>query len=316
MFRVEDVYDEAKRIVGSCSDVILFRWLTDAINLIGNKADLEGWKAFVDLCVCGQCVTLPREVGTVIALNIGCHPALAYDQLFNFHLNGFGDCCTPCGYSWQDQGAWHTTQRDIVVPSKLVAYISSADDNGKKMIVFGYDNAGNRLRHQVSGQWRDGFLVPTIFGYAIPASTDPVVARITGIEKDITEYPVRLSTIDDSGTTGILLGVYEPDEVVPQYRRIKLHRNCGWVRIQYRKSNPSITSRFDHIPLHSRIALLCAVRAVKYYSDGMLGDATAYEATAARMELEIQMKLEPPTFMPAQVVDLNPLNDPHDYDIR
>jgi len=316
MFLVSDVYDEGKRIVGSCSDVIFFRWLTDAINLIANKSDLEGWKGFLDLCVCGQCVTLPREVGTVLAVNIGGHPALGYDQLFNFHQNGFGDCCTPCGYSWQDQGAWHSTQRDIVTPSKLVAYLTSSADNGKKLIVFGYDNAGNRLRRQVSGQWLDGFLVPTLFGYAIPASTDPVVARITGIEKDITDGPVRLSTIDDSGTTGVLLGVYEPDETTPQYRRIKLHRNCGWIRIQYRKSNRSITSRFDHVPLHSRIGLICAIRAVKAYNDGMLGDATGYEATAARMELEVQMKLEPPTFMPAQVVDLNGLNARDDLDIR
>ena len=316
MFRVNDVYDESKRIVGSCSDTILFRWMGDAVSLVANKADFEGWKGWLDICTSGgTCVTAPREVETIIGVNIGGHPTLAYDQLFNFHLNGPGDC-HPCGWSWQDQGNWHPVYRDILTPAKLVAYVSSTADNGKSLVVYGFDSAGNKLRRQVNGVWMDGYQVPTIYGYAIPDAGAPIVARITVVDKAITAGPVRLSTIDDSGLTGVTLGVYEPDEELPQYRRIKLHRSCDWVRIAYRKTNPTFGSRYDHIPLRSRIAFLNAMRAVKFYADVDLGNAHAFEADAARLEIESQRMAEPPTFAPVQMVDLNGINDRDDYDIR
>lgn len=316
MFLLSECIDEAKRIVGSCSDEILFRWCADAASLIINKGDFEDQKAYIDICSAGgPCFTMPREVLTVLAVNTcGC-PMLGVDALFTWHQNGPGDS-TPCDWRWQDQNFIHSTQRDIVTPSRLVAYLSSAEDNGKRLLVFGYDVNGNRLRHQVGGQWKDGHPIPTLYGYAIPASTDPVVARIVGVEKDITAGPVRLSTMDDSGTTGVLLGVYEPSERLPRYRRIKISKCSPWIRVAYRKTNPVFTSREDHVPLQSRIAFLCALRACKFYHDALLGDGTAYEAHAARMEQEAQSKIEPNLYMPAQIVDLNGLNARDDIDIR
>jgi hypothetical protein len=336
MFRVDDVYDESKKIIGLCDDTKLFRWLGDAVSMISNKGDFEGWKGTVDICSVGcncvtngapctsaagcgnRCVTLPREVETVLAVNIGGHPTLGFGTLFNFHLNGPGDCKHTCEWSWQDQGNWHSTYRDLVRPSKLVAYLQTPDDNGKSLIVFGYDSEGNKLRRQVAGQWLDGIAIPTIYGVAVPDSQQPDIARITGIFKDKTVGTVRLSTIDDSGNTGTLLGLYEPDETIPQYRRIKLQRSCSWVRIAYRKTNPVFFSRFDHVPLKSRVALLLAVQARKHYSDLQIADAHAFEADATRLEVEAQDKAEPVTTVsPLQVVDrMSNLRDSTDYDIR
>lgn len=331
MFRVEDVYDEAKKIVGVCDDTKLFRWLGDAASLICNKADLEGLKGTLDICSvgcscsgerpcgksCGRmCLTMPREVETVIAVNIGGRPALGYAQLFNHHLNGPGDCCTPCSWSWQDLGGYFSTFRDLITPAKLVVYTQNALDNNKEFIVYGYDSNGQVLRRQVNGQWKNGLAIPTIFGMAIPDEDAPLVARITGIFKQSSVASMRLSTIDDSGTTGVLLGLYEPDEEVPQFRRIQLNRSCGWARVSYLKSSPTFNSRYDHIPLKSRRALLLAVQAVKEYSTLQIAAAHAFEADAARLEVEAQNKLDAPLYMPIQVVDLNSLRDKRDYRIE
>jgi hypothetical protein len=316
MYRVDDVYDEAKKVVGSCDDIKLFRWLGDAVTLIANKADFEGWKGFIDICTTGQnCITLPREVETVIGVNLGGKPTLAYDQLFNFHLNGPGDCM-PCAWSWQDQGGGHPTYRDIITPSKVIAHLSTPSDNGKALVVFGYDSFGNKLRRQVNGTWYDGYQVPTIYGYALPDAGAPKISRIVAVEKVETVGPVRLSTIDDSGLSGITLGIYEPDEILPQYRRIRVHASCTWARIAYRKINPTFHSRWDHVPLKSRIALLNGVRAVKFYSDTDLGNAHSFESDAARLEIEAQRASEPVAFFPIQVVDMNNPQDKNDYDIR
>lgn len=328
IFRVDDIWDEAKKTFGICEDAKVFRLLGDAASLVCNKADLEGLKGFLDICsvgcscsgerpccnTCGKrCLTLPREVETVIAVNIGGKPALGFAQLFNFHQNGPGDCCTGCDFSWMDLGKNFSTYKDLITPAKLVVYTQTAEDDNLEFIVYGYDGDGNVLRRQVAGEWKNGLAIPTIFGAAIPDSDAPTVARITGIFKQASVGSMRLSTIDDSGTTGVLLGVYEPDETVPQFRRIQLNRSCGWARVAFLKSSPIFHSRYDHIPLMSRRAFLLACRAVKSYEDLQLPEAHAFEADAARLEVEAQMKLDAPLYFPIQVVDRNSIRDKSDY---
>lgn len=333
MFTVNDVYDEAKNIIGSCDDTKLFRWLGDAVSMLANKEDLEGWKGYLDICTghCGGCngdtcnnpagcgrrvVTLPREVETVIGVNIGGQPVLGRNQLFQFHLNGPGSCRTTCEWAYSDMGNFHVTYKDLLTPALLVGYSGTAADNGKSFIVYGYDKLGNVLRRQEGGIWLNGFRVPLIYGYAVPEVGAPEVARITGLYKDPTVMSARLATIDSGGSTGVLLGIYEPDETTPQLRRIQLNRSCNWVRIAYRKTNPIFASKSDHIPLKSRVALLVAVQSRKHYASNQWADAHAAEADAARLELEAQYTAEAPNYMPPQVIDMSNPRDKYDYDIR
>lgn len=328
MFRVDDIWDEGRKIIGICDDAKMFRLLGDAASLICNKADLEGLKGTLDVCSVGcscsqsrpckqscgrRCLTMPAEVQTVIAVNIGGRPALGYGQLFNHHQNGPGDCRCSCDWSWQDMGANFSTYRDLITPAKLVVYTQSAADNGKQFIVYGYDSNGNVLRRQVGAVWQNGLAIPTIFGVALPDEGAPFVARITGIFKDPSVGSMRLSTIDDSGTTGVLLGIYEPDQTVPQFRRIQLNKACNWARVSYLKPSPLFTSRYDHIPLMSRRGFLLALEAVKSYSERQIGEAHAFEADAARLEVEAQQKLDAPLYFPIQVVDRNSLRDHSDW---
>jgi hypothetical protein len=318
MFLVDDIYDESREIVGTCEEPLFFRWLSDSVSLIANKGDFEGWKGYVDICTTGrgQCLTLPREVETVLGVNIGGVPSLGHDQLFNFHLNGMGDCKQSCEFSWQDQGNFWPTYRDIEQPRKLVCYVQKPSDSGKSIIVHGFDNLGNVLRRQVNGVWMNGYQVPTIYGYAVPDAGAPLVARVTAVIKDFTDGSLRLSTVDNSGLNGVLLGVYEPDERYPQYRRIKLARQCNWVRIAYRKINPILRSRFDHIMLRSRLGFLMALRACHFYHEADLANAHAYEADAIRLELEAQMASTPSVLAVPQIIDRNNPQDKSDYDIR
>lgn len=336
MFILNDIYDEAKHIMGACSDARLLRWLSDGVALVANKADLDGLRGYLDICTVGckggcgapgsvcnspagcgrKCVTLPREVETVIGIQIGGQPVLFRGELFQFHLNGPGSCRTICEWAANDQGHNFCTLRDIITPSKLVAYLETEEDNGKKLLVYGYDKNGEKLKRQVNGSWVDGYQVPTVYGAAIPDDTAPDVARITNIFKDKTIGNVRLATVDSSGTTGINLGIYEPDEQVPNYCRLQLNRSCNWVRIAYLKTNPQFQSRWDHVPLRSPRAVLLAIQAIKHYSEKDYANAHLVEADAARLEIESQLKAEPPTYNPIQVINNSLPRDFYDYDIR
>lgn len=318
MFQVIDVIEEAGKIAGFCDEVKLMKWLSDAVTLSANKADLEGWKGYLDICTeqSGLYLTLPREVGTVLAVNFGGRPTLGLNELFNFHLNGPGDCHGKCQWVWQDLGGSHPTYRDIVVPSKVVAFVQKSVDAGKKLIVYGYDVNGLPLTTVTSAGVTKGYQVPTIYGYALPDSEAPTIARITGVQKDPTIGTIRLNTLDDSSTIGSLLAVYEPDETIPEYRRIRLGRCCKWVRIAYRRNNPQFTSVYDRVPLKSRIGFLLALKAVKFYSESDVANAHSFESDAARLEIEAQLATEAPTYFPIQVVDGgNNLIDPIDYDV-
>lgn len=311
MFRVADIEEESRKIIGVCDDAKLFRWLGDAVSLIANKGDFEGWKGWLDICTSGdgKCITLPREVEVVLAVNIGGRPTLGYGTLFNFHLNGMGDCRCHCDWSWQDQGAWHFTYRDIITPGRLVAQLQLPDDNNKELIIYGYDNQGQKLRRRVNNVWLDGYQVPTVYGIAVPDVEAPIIARITGIFKQRTAGSIKLAMEDNT-----LLGVYEPDEEIPQFRRIKINRSSTWVRIAYMRKNPIFTSLYDHVPLRSRVGFLLGLQARKFYSSSDIANAHQFELDAARLEIEAQNKIEPNTTNnPIQVVEgVQSLNDKFD----
>lgn len=304
MLLVSDIYEEAEEIFGHCSERKLLRWITDSVQLLANKGEIDPLVGMVDVCVHGKCVTLPREVETVLQVNICGHPTRGRDEQFIFHLNGPGEGCQSCDYSWVNEGNFFT-YRDIQCPVKLIAFVENQEDEGAELRVFGFDEQNRPLRTNANGVWSDGLLVPTIFSYALPASSDPLVSRITGIVKSRTVANLRLSSFDNSTSTGTLLGIFEPDETKPQYRRIRLN-HCGpWVRIMYRKRSLELISQNDRILLHSRPALILAMHAINKYREADLGTAVQFEAQATRLLTERENVLTAPINSPIQVEDRN-----------
>lgn len=306
MITVSEIFDEAKEIFGHCDEPKLYRWISDAVELLANKGDVDPLIGYLDICTTGQCITLPREVETILAVNIGGRPSLGHDELFSFHLNGPGDFRTSCDFDWFNTGSF-PTYRDLPCPARLIAFLDNEEDEGKRIRVFGFDTQNRPLRTLEGGQWTDGLLVPTIFGYALPASSDPVVARITDIVKDPMVGNVRLSSFDGSSATGTLLGIYEPEEVHPRFRRIRISRCSDWVRICYRKRTVAVKTQTDRILLHSRPALILAMHALQKYREKDLGLAMQFEAQATRLLTEKESVLTSPVGNPIQVEDRNGL---------
>lgn len=313
MIIVDEIWDDAKEIFGHCNEKKLFRRITDAVELLANKGEVDPLVGYVDVCVDGKCITLPREIETVLAVNIGGRPALGHDELFSFHLNGPGDFSTSCNWDWFNTGSF-CTYRDLKCPARLIVFLDSVEDEGKKVRVYGYDDQNRPLRTKVGEVWEDGLLVPTIYGYAVPASDDPVVSRITSIVKDVTVANVRLSSFDNSTSTGTLLGVFEPDETKPLYRRIRISQSSDWVRICYRKRTKEVRSLNDRILLHSRPALMLAMKALKKYQEEDLGGAMQFEAQATRLLTEKESVLTAVGGNPIQVDDRTGLSSGGRFD--
>ena len=305
MLLVSDIWEDAVDVFGSCTESLLYRGINDAIELLANKGDWTPLMATLDICGQGQCVSLPPEVETPLAVTIDGVPALARNELFRFHLNGPGERCGYVDWAWENSG-WHSTMRDIVNPSKLVAVLERPEDNSAELWVYGKDRHGNPIRTEVStGVFVDGYQVPTFKGYAIPDPNAPEFGMVTGVRKVVTEGRIRLATINWNPSTGegLLLGDYLPRETVPGYRRIRLSREADWVRVFFRRRTFKVASQTDFIPLHNRLALVLSLRAVRAYRDrASLGEAMSYEAYAVRMLVEREDVVAPPGATPVQVM--------------
>lgn len=312
---VSDVINDAKRIFGICDTGILFGRITEAVDVLSSHGDFDPLLGYADICTDGRFVSLPREIETLLAVNIGGKPSVARDQLFSFHYNGPGDCGwqEDCHLSWTDLGKYPTF-RDIKCPSKIIAFVDNVEDEGKEVWVYGYDDRGLEVRTQVGSEWKRGYLVPTVYGYAIPASDAPSFSKVTAIRKEVTTGSIRVSSFDNSTFTGTLLAVLDWEDEESQYRRMQLSRNCGsWVRVFFRRRVFKIRGLEDPLPVMSKTALVMMFRALFAYDNQSLGEGEGYEATAARLETQKQLTTNPPTQTPIQVNDNVTVQDKADH---
>lgn len=299
-----DFYETAKKEYQNCDRTTVFGAITKAIRLLEKKAHFDSSLGVIDVSVCDQCVTLPRFVGTVLAVNTLCGSTYLRDEWYQYHIGGVGsENWTDGGYT--DVLGRFSTFRDPAVASRLVAVTESVADNNKKIRVYGFDEDGKRIfTPGASGSLEEGFLVPTISGYPLANPAAPLIARIERISKENTNGFVRLVAIDPDPETNdrVLVGHYEPGENNPSYLRIRLGCGAQWARIKYRKTYAEIRSLQDWINIENTLALQLAVKAVKLYEQDKYDAARQAEEEAGRMLSEEEERNKTPTPLGPQIV--------------
>lgn len=311
VIQVSDIWDEVVQIVGNDQEDHVFKRLNDAVELLSIKGDWNPLIGYLDVCVSSKTVTLPREVETILSLNMAGTPAVARDSLFRFHLNGPGDCGPTIPYQWEDLHE-ACTFREIASPSRLVANCDLEADENCQLWVEGFDQNQNVIRTNIEGTWHNGYLCPVNRDNVVIPADVPIFSRITAVRKSQTKGPVRLTTIDISSNTGILIAVYQWDETVPKFRRIRLARQVCWIRIGFRKRSFKIQNQYDLIPLSNRQSILMALRSLKHYADNNFALGEACEATATRWLTERERTSNSPVIHPIEVHDFSPLVDSED----
>lgn len=277
---VSDFYPDAKRAFEGCDEATIFRRLSDAVKLLNNSGIADVNLGELEMCVCNGCVTLPRDVGTVLGIDVCGNPTLIQDQWFKYHINGPGARAGgPCGVITEMGQV--CTFRDPAEPAYLIAEVTSSADNNKLLRVFATDVNGKKIFTQgMNGQLYEGFVVPMIFGYAQRNPNVPPLGTIYRIQKEATKDFVKLYAVRASdGASQTLIGQYEPSETEPTYRRIRVP-NKSSVMVKFKKADLEIRSQRDWINCDNRQALMLACRAVKFYGDDKYsaGDAAISRA--------------------------------------
>lgn len=111
---VSDIFEDAKEVLGFCSQTKIFARITDAIEALANKGQWEPLLAYVivpttsdavyDINTGGTIVYLPENVEVPLRVTLEGKPAFSRDKLYEFTLNGPGTYGEPVDWSWIDQG--------------------------------------------------------------------------------------------------------------------------------------------------------------------------------------------------------------------
>lgn len=284
---VKDFYSQARAMFSGCDEPTIFARLTDAIKLLANKGITDSLISELELCVCNGCVTLPRDVGTVLGIDVCGQPTLIQDQWFKYHINGPGARSGgPCGVITEMGQV--CTFRDPSEAAYLVAEVTSAADNNKKLRVFATraDNGRKIFTEGPGGVLIEGFLVPTIFGYPQRNPNVPALGRIYRVSKEASKDFIKLYAVNASdGVSQTLIGDYEPAETEPTYRRIRVPNKTN-VMVKYKKATLDIRSQLDWIPIDNSESLRLACRAVKFRLEDKITAARPFEEEASRILAE------------------------------
>lgn len=158
---VSEIIEDARQIVGQCGIDVLLSRLTDAVVTLANKGNYDVLTGYADICTTtdGLYLSLPREIDTPLAINVGGYPKIFRNRWMEFHINGPGSF-SKCPWNWDDRGDFPTVM-DIINPSNLLAVADLKTDLDAQLLVVGTDENDQWIRSQnPDGTWRDGFLVP------------------------------------------------------------------------------------------------------------------------------------------------------------
>lgn len=311
---VKDIWADAKssRGFGNCDPATLYSAISDSVRVLANKVREWDWMiGTMTICAEDGYLTLPRDVETPLAINVDGSPAWSRDKWFVHHINGPG-CGTmiDCFNKFWDEVEDVCTFRQPPNGTYLLGVPEEASDEGKQMLVYGYDIMDKELYHtDGGGKIVKGVRVP-ITAAAIPAFIDTVIIKkVTRVVKGETDGGVHLWAVDPMGAEeSVLIGYYYPDEVEPKYRQIRVKAG-GEVMMTYRRKTMDVKTQNDWIPFESKLALLLMLQSLRKVYSGDLGGGQAFEEKAVDLLRNEEMSKKVRTSIGPQVRNFSSNNN-------
>ena len=284
---IADIWNDAKssRGYGICKSDELYAAITEAVATLSNKGSWDWMVGHMTLCAHDGYVTMPREVEKILAANADGYPTWARDKWFQHHVNGPGNYTQIDAYkAFHDEVGIVSTFKCVPEPAVLLGVPESSDDNGKALLVYGYDWLDKQLHHidPSTGKQTLGIRVP-ISTEDVPGHLDDIVVKkIDRVVKPETVSSVSLWAFPQCGGDGVeptLIGFYYPDETKPEYRRYRFPKG-SCVDIKYRRKNLTFKTQNDFIPFDSKTALMLMLKAIRAWSNGEIEEGNIFEAKA------------------------------------
>lgn len=282
------------RVLSLCAtDERLKDYVNEAIERLVHRPE-KWWGVYQRYVICAteSCITWPRQIATIEAIAVCTTPIPVRNGWYEFLPNGphIQPETGACDVQLIAREGNFVTFTDISGTNKrLKVYADVAEDAEARILVQGYDENGNWIRTQDAGEWVDGEYIGIDNG--TPQESVKFFTAITGIIKDETNGVVRLYELNDDDGTMRALGIYEPDETTPSYRRslvtgidslVTDEEECESVKVTVVAKNEfyPVGEDNDWLLIPSLPALKDMCLAIKKYDAGLPDEGAVYEARA------------------------------------
>ena len=294
-----------KRLSGICTDSPDFVSYTNgAVSQLLRRGQWFGTLRSVRACIYDGCVTWPRQVATIMAINTCGYPSPLYNRWFSFLP--MQDCARFYG-AWRLGGFQRGLFTESIGTSPvfnpigcgkdmyLRFYISNPTDNGKTITILGIDSNGQVIRTQRNdGTIQEGM---TLTLKTNGVQTPIKFRHVTRVVKSETNYVVRGYQYDDATNAMTDLCSYEPSEICPEYVQTRIaarrssHQGCCAEQVEALVKIKFVPVKYDDdlLLIDNETAMANMVMSVRFKEMGDIPNARAYEAEAFR-ELNYQMK--------------------------
>lgn len=217
-------------MLGLCvNDPRTLPWLNEGREQLLNRM-IGGWwgcTVRMQLCPSSGCLVWPREVADIVAVALCGTPIPIRNGWFEFienlnHVENCDscDCGCRCGglIMHNDETTVPSAFSVLTTGNSIRIYPSDESDVGKTMLIQGYDKNQIWVRSEVGGAVIDGEQVTLALPY-VDTTTLWLRGAPLAIQRQATNYVVRMYEHDVTNGGDRLLANYQPDETRPNYRR-------------------------------------------------------------------------------------------------
>lgn len=198
--------------------------LNDAQARLSEMGKWWGTYRKIRVCVTAGCVTWPREVKTIEAMNVCGRGISIRNDWYEFQedVQAPSTSCDSCEEEQLLSRGMVSQYRDFTGLSKVRLYATVAADAGKRILVQGFDANGNVIRtlDSVTGDWVDGEYLTLVAPAGFVESTNSFAAPyLTGVQKPLTLGRITATGVNVTDSVETQIAVWSPSEMFPQYRR-------------------------------------------------------------------------------------------------
>lgn len=200
----------------------LQRYLNEAVIRLLPRGQWRGTVPRYQVCPTSNCITWPRHVESIIGFAICSQPITIRSHWYEFLGYGPGnmrvsDYCP--GNQLMDRGLAVAFDDICGEDKKIRVYLDNPSDAGKTILLQGYDENRNWVLTDDGNVNGELITLPSPPNTWVDTDTVWMPGGLVGVQKQLTKGVVRLFELDTVTALQRPLAIYEPDELVPEYRR-------------------------------------------------------------------------------------------------
>jgi hypothetical protein len=181
------------------------------------------------ISVAEGCITWPRHIAAIESISACGMPMTLRNPWFEFLESGYGlrSCSCNCDWGAYDRGTAVTFDDIKPTGKRLRFYVDVAETAGQTIIAQGYNDSSEWIRTLSGGVYIDGEAISLPNAVATPILSTNFFSSVTALILPASRNGIlRLYEYDNAAATQRQIGVYEPDETTPEYRRTFIGGLC------------------------------------------------------------------------------------------